>query len=550
MVTLDYDDFKKKRTEFTNNILESDSRNKVILAGPGTGKSFLFQQICERNIVNGKDKNLALSFINELVNDLSDDLYGLAEVHTLHRFALSKFPGKCKMYIHLCDVIREEYLAVTGLDIDFKEIFSNMIDAKTELHFYSDRRKYYNFVSPSCSIFGLIKYWELNPDKIPLYSQILIDEYQDFNKLEIKLIDLLSEKNPILVAGDDDQSLYDFKYAIPDTIRARFNDKSYDSFNLPYCSRCSDVIIRAFNSFLKTAQKNGFLKSRINKAYEYFPTEYKDKISHENPKVILKTGIYDSMIPYNIESEIKELYKSKDKDFNILVIIPSTIKKKLSKINKSLKQNGFINVQTPKSKSYNPLLEGFILLLDNKECNLGWRIVFRELASKEDDANFKEVLNKSIADPNISIRELVKDARHDLYIEIRTIRAILIKILNNKHLCEEEYNKIVNLFEVNKLDLLSKKMKNALIPQSLKSTSFYKLPIRLTTILGSKGLTYDYVFLVNFDDKYLLNNGNINDKNICEFLVSLTRARKRVYIYSSEKNSPTFVNWIDKSCFY
>ena len=26
----------------------------------------------------------------------------------------------------------------------------------------------------------------------------------------------------------------------------------------------------------------------------------------------------------------------------------------------------------------------------------------------------------------------------------------------------------------------------------------------LTTILGSKGLSYDYVFLVNFDSKYLI----------------------------------------------
>lgn len=548
MEFIDYDDFEKKRAEYTNNILNSNSPNKVVLAGPGTGKSYLFQQICEKNIVNGKDKNLALSFINELVNDLSDDLYDLAEVHTLHRFALSRFPGKCRMYIQLCEVIREEYLIMYGLDVDYVEIFSNMKDANTELQFYSDRRKYYNFVGPQCSIYALIKYWENNLDKIPAFSQILIDEYQDFNKLEMTLIDLLSEKSPILVAGDDDQSLYDFKYAIPDIIRERFNNVSYKSFNLPYCSRCSNVIIRAFNSFLKTAQDYGFLKSRINKTYEYFPTENKDKISDENPKIILKTNIYDSMIAYNIESEIKELYKSKDKNFNVLVIIPSSIKRKLFKISNSLKQHGFINVQLQHSNPYNPLLEGFMLLLENKDCNLGWRIVFREMSSNENDDNFKDILCKSIAEPNILFKELVNDVNHDLYMKIKKIRAILNKILNNKQLSEDEYDEIVNLFEVDKLDLLSKKIKNDLIPQTLKSTSFYKIPIRLTTILGSKGLTYDYVFLVNFDDKYLLNNGNIDDKNICEFLVSLTRARKRVYIFSSENKNPSFVDWIDKSC--
>ena len=33
-------------------------------------------------------------------------------------------------------------------------------------------------------------------DKVPKYEQVVVDEFQDFNKLEVALIDLLSDKNP------------------------------------------------------------------------------------------------------------------------------------------------------------------------------------------------------------------------------------------------------------------------------------------------------------------------------------------------------------------
>ena len=68
--------------------------------------------------------------------------------------------------------------------------------------------------------------------------------------------------------------------------------------------------------------------------------------------------------------------------------------------------------------------------------------------------------------------------------------------------------------------------------------------------MGSKGLTRDYSFLVNFDDKYLLEKDQTSGKMkmtneaICKFLVALTRAKTRTYIFTSENNLPTFVNWI------
>ena len=103
---VDYENWAEKRDAITSSIINSYSQKKLIIAGPGTGKSYLFQQICKRSREKSDPKILVLSFINELVDDLSRDLSKLAEVKTLHSFALNKITGDKKMFFYLCDVIQ------------------------------------------------------------------------------------------------------------------------------------------------------------------------------------------------------------------------------------------------------------------------------------------------------------------------------------------------------------------------------------------------------------------------------------------------------------
>ena len=76
---------KRQRQKHVDAIVNSDARNKIVVAGPGTGKTYLFQ-----NILDGKSNTLTLTFVNELVDDLSLELFGLSEVRTLHGFALQQ----------------------------------------------------------------------------------------------------------------------------------------------------------------------------------------------------------------------------------------------------------------------------------------------------------------------------------------------------------------------------------------------------------------------------------------------------------------------------
>jgi len=70
-----------ERQTYLDKILNSTAAKKIVVAGPGTGKTYLFKRMLQ-----GKKKSLTLTFINSLVEDLSLDLYCMSEVRTLHSF--------------------------------------------------------------------------------------------------------------------------------------------------------------------------------------------------------------------------------------------------------------------------------------------------------------------------------------------------------------------------------------------------------------------------------------------------------------------------------
>ena len=77
-----------------------------------------------------------------------------------------------------------------------------------------------------------------------------------------------------------------------------------------------------------------------------------------------------------------------------------------------------------------------------------------------------------------------------------------------------------------------------------------KTPITTTTIQSSKGLDADYVFITYFDDQYFIKDtdkNKVSDQDICNFLVAFTRAKRKVFLISSDTTKrPGFLKWIDK----
>ncbi len=540
-----YAEHENLRREFTDKILNADSNKRIILAGPGTGKSFLFQEICQRNIEQGKENNLTLTFINELVDDLSKDLYKLSDVKTLHSFALGLIPGDKRVFIKLGEIIGDDYRVVTDEVIDYNSIFCNLKDEKEELEFYSKRRRYYDFFSPNCSVYTLLKIFEREEEKIPEYSQVLVDEFQDFNKLESRLIDYLAQKNPILLVGDDDQSLYDFKHANPNHIRSKYSSSDYSAYELPYCSRCTRVILDAFSRVVDRAQSEGFLKERMVKDYRYFPSKGKDAISNQHNKIAVKRKVYQTVIAYNIDNEIEESFDPRSEYLpSLLIICP--FRKQIEPLERALRKKGFKNIDASQKIKSEIIIEGVNLLLNDSKCNLGWRIVFRYICDKEQkEERYKQVIKESVSTGKNIVELLEADEKK----YVKKLIASLRKIRDNKPIAEEDQDLVFDCFDYNLRGIATNKVKSDLGHDAMPKHIYKNTPIKIATILGSKGLTTDYTFLVNFDDKYLLDHAPdgsavITDVSICKFLVALTRAKTKTYIYTSENALPTYLKWI------
>lgn len=69
----------------TDRILQSDSRKKLTVAGPGTGKTFIFRRLLEQ-CAGQPDERLVLTFINNLKDDIERSVWHLAQVSTLHGY--------------------------------------------------------------------------------------------------------------------------------------------------------------------------------------------------------------------------------------------------------------------------------------------------------------------------------------------------------------------------------------------------------------------------------------------------------------------------------
>ena len=106
-------------------------------------------------------------------------------------------------------------------------------------------------------ICNTVKLFEQNPDVLEFYQKrfkyIMVDEYQDTNKSQYRLISLLAAmRNNICVVGDDDQSIYRFRGATIENILSFENEfKGAAVIRLEQNYRSTGTILDAANNVIK-----------------------------------------------------------------------------------------------------------------------------------------------------------------------------------------------------------------------------------------------------------------------------------------------------------
>ncbi len=83
------------------------------------------------------------------------------------------------------------------------------------------------------------------------FDHVLVDEYQDLNRAEQEILDLLAGRGTLTIVGDEDQSIYSFKFAHPEGIVSFPEDHpgTHDE-DLRECRRCPQLVVDVANSLI------------------------------------------------------------------------------------------------------------------------------------------------------------------------------------------------------------------------------------------------------------------------------------------------------------
>ncbi len=478
----------------------------------------------------GPKERLVLTFINALKDDLAHNLGDASQVFTLHGYCQHLLHREEKLrngltetfrcYPGLISLIKRdwEWLRKSGAP-RFAELMRDLKCSDAQITFYLERSNYYDAVDFDDSVHRTYQQLAANPDVIPEYKLVLIDEFQDFNRMEASVIDLLARPNSIVIAGDDDQALYSqLRGASWDHIRAHYASGQYEIFELPFCMRCPEVIVAAVNDIIVKARADQRLNGRIDKPYRYYePKKAEDSrrfpfiemtetsVQRENANYF---GRYIAQCIRSISED--EIQQAADKNEPVALIIGSNPYRR--QVEKHLLETGLLEAVDKAELSDREI--ALQILNEDAESNLGWRIIL----ACGGDGTARGVVCKA-AEQNVSLATLIPAADRE-------------PILKEAETWASE----------------------VAAREKSKDRSDTVQPVAITSYEGAKGRSAQYVFLLGLQSGDLPRNAtDIKDIEICRFLVGLTRTKKRCSILVTKrfgnqlKRRSEFLSWIDPS---
>lgn len=214
---------------------------------------------------------------------------------------------KEKMLLSGISAAKDELLSPDDLYLRANNDYTQMRIAEV-YRVYEERLKKNNAVDFDDIINLTVELFEKNDDVLDYYQErfkyIMVDEYQDTNTAQFKLVSLLARKyHNLCVVGDDDQSIYKFRGA---NIRNILNFKEYfpeaEIIKLEQNYRSKSNILDAANAVIKNNS------GRMDKSL-WTEQDEGDKIAFN----VYETGYAEAEgIAFGIEKNINDGYAYND----------------------------------------------------------------------------------------------------------------------------------------------------------------------------------------------------------------------------------------------
>ena len=605
----------------------------LILAGAGSGKTRVITHRVAHLVREEKVHPLqicALTFTNKAAAEMRDRLQGLlgsdanmVMMKTFHSLCLyilrveaehtDRKSGFTVYDTALQESLLKECMKELGADLkDMKPSFvANRINSakddflspeqffhahryepRRELLFdiyelYEAKKKERNAVDFGDLIYKTVHLFLDKPEVLQKYNHrwkyLMVDEYQDTNKIQYELTKLLSgEDKNLCVVGDDDQSIYSWRGAdirnilnfekdFPDTYVVKLEENYRSTRNI--ITAAASVIANNSNrkdKTLYTKKEEGeriSLKQYLNEAEEAFAHVKEIK------KLYAKTGKYSGMaifyrtnaqsryfeeeirkasIPYKIFGGFRFYDRAEIKD---LVAY-------LSVLVNPLDSTSLLRViNTPPRGIGQKSIDSMIEISIHEGVSLFETLNSDKLELRKNTlTKVKELYQKLL-----SLMELLEspDVRPSEVVE-NTITVLGIEEFYKQEGSDESISRLENIQEfLNAIEEYEENTESPSLSEYLEDisllTSEQEKPelndyLTLMTVHNSKGLEFDYVFLSGMEEgtfphQMSIEEGNIEEeRRLC--YVAITRARQKLYIsYCETSRKYGMVDYRDPSRF-
>lgn len=583
----------------------------IVFAGAGSGKTRTLTYRIINMIVNchiDPYNILAITFTNKATNVMKERISAYVDVN-VRLLTISTFHSLCAMILRrdigylgynreFNIVDEEEQLKVIGevvkeaglekkqekhfqkvinynkcfmtkpseqLDLDIYEKYQEKMQELNMLDFEDLLLKVYQLFSEYPEV--LFKYQER-------FKYILVDEFQDTNLVQYKIVRLLALKNRnIFVVGDDDQSIYSFRGTNYENIRLFKEDfHEYQMFTLNENYRSTQTILDVANRLIAhnkdrepkemvtsieghmddvvtyqarseldevnfVVDKIQAMKSSLTN-YSDFAVLYRSSVLLRN----LELALIRHQIPYKVYGGISYLRRKEVKDivayFRLMLNHNDTLSFKRI-VNTPARGIGLATIEKIDSihKTYHL---DYLQAIEWAESILP-KTKFMALN------NFKEMILKY---KNRLECDNLLDIFDDLVSEIE-----YFKYLKDEYDEKEAEEKLANLVEfksilytlettnldINKLEKLREAFDDAILSDDhLQSQKENKLGVTLSTIHSVKGLEFDTVFIIGLEEDIFPNSNRLMNESELEeerriAYVAMTRAKKKLFMTVAKK---------------